>query len=158
MDADPTPRRTPGQRAGDAAENLVEARLTAAGWSVLGRNVRVGRGELDLVAVDPGPPRELVVVEVRWRSRREFGLPEETVGWRKRRTLRDAGFGPLDRPEVPDGSRVPPLALRFDPVIVEPGGPPAAPARVRHPRNALGACRGGSPNGASRCSVLHSGP
>src|SRR3954452_10679534 len=139
MDPQPERHRTPGQRAGDAAEELVATRLAAAGWTVLGRNVRVGRGELDLVAVDPGPPRELVVVEVRWRSGRDFGLGEETVGWRKRRTLRDAGYGLLDRPEMPDGSRVPHLGLRFDLVIVEPGATPDAPARVRHHRNALGA-------------------
>ena len=41
-----------------------------AGWTVLARNVHVGRHELDLVAVDPGPPAALVVVEVRWRAGR----------------------------------------------------------------------------------------
>ncbi|MFL5679637.1 MAG: YraN family protein [Chloroflexota bacterium] len=138
MDPQPERSRTPGQRAGDAAEALVAARLAAAGWTVLGRNVRVGRGELDLVAVDPGPPRELVVVEVRWRSGREFGLGEETVGWRKRRTLRDAGYGLLDRQSMPGGEAVPRLGLRFDLVIVEPGTSAGAPPRVRHHRNALG--------------------
>ena len=63
-----TDRRTPAQRAGDAAETLVAARLLAAGWTILARNVHVGRHELDLVAIDPGPPAALVVVEVRWRS------------------------------------------------------------------------------------------
>ena len=71
--------RTQAQQAGDAAETLVHARLLAAGWTVLARNVHVGRHELDLVAVDPGPPRALVIVEVRWRASRGFGLGEETV-------------------------------------------------------------------------------
>ena len=68
--------RTPAQRAGDAAETVVSEYLVGAGWTVLARNVHVGRHELDLVAVDPGPPASLVVIEVRWRRRREYGLPE----------------------------------------------------------------------------------
>src|SRR5450756_883261 len=83
----PSPR-TLAQRAGDAAEDDVAARLSARGWRILGRRVRAGRSELDLVAVDPGPPRTLVIVEVRWRRRRDFGLPEETVDHRKLAHLR----------------------------------------------------------------------
>ncbi len=56
--ADPPdrPTRTTAQLAGDAAETLVADRLTTAGWTVLARNVHIGRYELDLVAVDPGLP------------------------------------------------------------------------------------------------------
>ncbi|HEY8800297.1 MAG TPA: YraN family protein, partial [Candidatus Limnocylindrales bacterium] len=61
------PLRTAAQRTGDATEDLVADRLIGAGWTILGRNVRVGRGELDIVAIDRGPPPELVIVEVRWR-------------------------------------------------------------------------------------------
>lgn len=129
--------RTLAQRAGDAAEELVAQQLERAGWAILARNVRIGRAELDLVAVDPGPPRELVVVEVRWRRDRSFGLPEETVDWRKRRHLRLAAFGLLDR-ELPDGSEMPALPLRVDLVVVEPPPSPDAPPRVRHYRHALG--------------------
>lgn len=132
-DADP-PGRTEQQRAGDAAESLVAERLTAAGWTILARNVRVGRAELDLVAVDPGPPAAVVVVEVRWRRSRSFGLPEETVDWRKRRHVRMAGLAILDR-GLPNGEPLPRLPLRFDLVVVEPplriGGEP----RVRHHRH-----------------------
>ena len=48
-------RTTDAQRIGDAAEELAAARLAAAGWTILARNVRLGRDELDLVAIDPGP-------------------------------------------------------------------------------------------------------
>ena len=68
--------RTPAQRAGDAAEALAERRLEAAGWTILGRHVRVSRAEIDIVAVDPGPPPALVAVEVRWRARRDYGLAD----------------------------------------------------------------------------------
>ena len=123
--------RTDSQRSGDAAEQLVAEGLAAAGWSILGRNVHVGRFELDLIGVDPGPPPTLVVVEVRWRAGRAFGLPEETVTGRKRLRVRAAAYGLLERGELPDGARLPHLPLRFDLVVVEPGD------RVRHHRHAM---------------------
>jgi putative endonuclease len=131
------PNRTQQQRAGDAAEDLVATRLAAAGWAILARNVRVGRGELDLVAVDPGPPGALVIVEVRWRRDRSFGLPEETVDWRKRRQVRLAALALLDR-GLPDGRELPALPLRFDLVVVEPPSGPGQEPRVRHHRHVVG--------------------
>ena len=123
--------RTDAQRLGDAAEELVAERLVAAGWSILGRNVHVGRHELDLIAIDPGPPRVLVALEVRWRADRAFGLPEETVDARKRRRVRTAAYGLLERGSLPDGSPMPRLPLRFDLVVVEPGD------RIRHHRHGM---------------------
>jgi putative endonuclease len=128
--------RTLAQQAGDAAESLVLARLLAAGWAVLARNVHVGRHELDIVAVDPGPPRALVIVEVRWRASRGFGLAEETVDYRKRAHIRLAAYGLLDRGELPDGAGLPRLPIRFDLVVVEPGDRAGEP-RVRHHRAAF---------------------
>jgi putative endonuclease len=123
--------RTGAQDAGDAAEEIVADHLTGLGWKILGRNVHVGRYELDLIAVDPGPPASLVAVEVRWRASRAFGLPEETVDARKRSRVRVAAYGLLDRGTLPDGSRLPHLALRFDLIVVEPGD------RIRHHRHAF---------------------
>ena len=125
------PARTTAQQAGDAAEALVASRLASAGWTVLARNVHVGRHELDLVAVDPGPPAALVIVEVRWRVGRDFGLPEETVDHRKRARVRAAAYGLLDRGSLPSGETLPHLPLRFDLVVVEPGD------RIRHHRHAM---------------------
>ena len=123
--------RTDAQQSGDDAESQVADRLTAAGWTILARNVHVGRYELDLIAVDPGPPRVLVAVEVRWRAGRGFGLPEETVDHRKRSRVRAAAYGLLERGALPDGSPLPHLPLRFDLVVVEPGD------KVRHHRHAM---------------------
>lgn len=123
--------RTDAQRSGDRAEDLVASRLVEAGWTILARNVHVGRYELDLVALDPGPPRALVAVEVRWRAGRAFGLPEETVDHRKRSRVRTAAYGLLDRGALPDGSLLPHLPLRFDLIVVESGD------RVRHHRHAM---------------------
>jgi len=125
--------RTARQRLGDAAEDLVATQLVASGWTVLARNVRVGRAELDLLAIDPGPPIALVVLEVRWRSRRDYGLAEETVDQAKRRRVRAAAFALLDG-ATPASGAIPPLPrvpLRFDLVAVEPG------RRLRHHRAAF---------------------
>ena len=123
-------RLTDARRAGDASETLVAARLERAGWTILGRNVHVGRRELDIVAVDPGPPAMLVIVEVRWRRRRDYGLAEETVDHRKRRRVHEAAYGLLDRGGLPH------LPLRFDLVVVEPGER-TGERRVRHHRAAF---------------------
>jgi putative endonuclease len=131
-----SPTRTAAQQAGDTAESLVLVRLLAAGWTVLARNVHVGRHEIDLGAVDPGPPASLVVVEVRWRSSRGFGLPEETVDRRKRSHVRMATYGLLDRGVLPDGVMLPRLPVRFDLVVVEPAARGGEP-KVRHHRAAF---------------------
>ena len=123
---------TAAQRLGDDGEDLAAARLQAAGWTVLARNLRLGRDELDLVAIDPGPPAALVVVEVRRRGRRDFGLPEETLGHRKRAALRRACGRLLEVGGLPDGRPLPSLPLRLDLVAIDPG-PDGRPS-VRHHR------------------------
>jgi putative endonuclease len=126
----PHATRTMAQLAGDAAETMVARTLVDAGWVILARNVHVGHRELDLVATDPGPPAALVIIEVRWRRRRDFGLPEETVDHRKRARIRQAAFGLLERMDLPH------LPLRFDLIVVEPGRGGGEP-RVRHHRAAF---------------------
>ncbi|MBN1773139.1 MAG: YraN family protein [Deltaproteobacteria bacterium] len=69
---------------GRAAEALVRRELERRGWTVLGANVRAGRGELDLCALAGGV---LHVVEVRSRVGRHAGHPLESVGPAKRRRL-----------------------------------------------------------------------
>jgi Holliday junction resolvase-like predicted endonuclease len=109
--------------------------LAARGWTVLARNVHVGRSELDIVAVDPGPPGRLVVVEVRWRRSRSFGLAEESFDARKRARL-VRGIGRLlEAGCLPDGSVLPRLPLALDLAVVEPG--PAGRPSAKLYRNAL---------------------
>ena len=123
---------TEAQRIGDAAESLVARRLEALGWTILARNLRVGRDEIDLLAVDPSGAGSLVVVEVRRRGRRDFGLAEETLDHRKRTALRRAVGTLLERGSLPDGRRLPRLPLRIDLVALDldPHGHPS----LRHHR------------------------
>ena len=66
------PRRALGAR----GEALAAALLARAGYRIAARNVRAAGVELDLVAVRGGL---VVVVEVKTRSGRGFGAPEEAV-------------------------------------------------------------------------------
>ena len=137
VDAQPADRnRTQAQLVGDAAEALVADRLAAAGWAILARNVHVGRHELDLVAIDPGPPQQLVVVEVRSRGTREFGTGEESVDHRKRRRVRTATWALIQVGRLPDGSPLPELPIRFDLVVIEPSDS-GRHAALRHHRAAF---------------------
>src|SRR4051794_16685424 len=123
--------RTSRQADGDAAERFVARRLEAAGWTVIARQLHVGRAELDLVPVDPGPPRGPVIVGVRRRTRRDFGLAEETVDHRKRTRLHQAAWRWLETWAGPQ------LTLRFDLIVVEPALAPGGEAIVRHHRAAF---------------------
>ena len=73
-----------------------------------------------------------MIVEVRLRSTRAFGLAEETVDFRKRRHVRDAAWTMVAAGSLPDGRPLPRLGLRFDLVVVEPD-----PPRIRHHRGAF---------------------
>lgn len=78
---------TEAQRKGRLAEERAAEYLRALGYSIVARNWRARRGELDIVAQDGA---ELVFVEVRARWSGGWGTPEETVGWEKRRRLLSA--------------------------------------------------------------------
>jgi putative endonuclease len=127
--------RTDQQVAGDSAELLVAELLAARGWRILARNVHAGRSELDIIAMDPGPPVRLVVVEVRWRRSRAFGGAEESFDYRKRSRLRIGIARLLETGCLPDGSLLPHLPVALDLAVVEPG--PAWKPSVRLYRNAL---------------------
>lgn len=71
------------QKLGGFGERVAAHRLESLGMTIIGRNVRVGRAELDLVARDG---QETVVVEVRTR-RGAAGLAAESLTPAKLRRL-----------------------------------------------------------------------
>ena len=72
------------QHFGRAAEEAAARYLIRDGWTLLGRNVRIGRGELDLIA---RRGCVLAFVEVKARRTAEYGAPEDAVDARKRRKV-----------------------------------------------------------------------
>jgi putative endonuclease len=102
---------------GRRAEQLVAARLEAAGWRIIARNARSRLGELDIVALDG---HSLVFVEVKaGRAGAAFGpeRPVLSVGHRKQRQVRRlaAAFMAAHR-DLPryDGIRFDAVGVTFD--------------------------------------------
>jgi putative endonuclease len=111
------------QHFGRAAESAAARHLAGEGWTVLGRNVRVGRGELDLVVRRADV---LAFVEVKARRSAAFGAPEDAVDRRKRRQVaRLAELWLAARPWALRGVR----DVRFDIVAVDAS---RRPPSVRH--------------------------
>ena len=122
------------------SEALASRFLEGLGWTVLARNVRVGRSELDLLAVDPGPPAQLVVVEVRANRNSSFGTPEETVDRAKVRAVYRGALALRAGGGLPGGDPLPRLPLRVDLVSVEMGptlGGAAPGTTTRHLRGVI---------------------
>ncbi|SCX53192.1 putative endonuclease [Klenkia marina] len=123
----PTPPTPAGRRAelGARGEQLAVDHLTAAGLTVLDRNWRSGRGELDVVARDQDA---IVFCEVKTRSGTGYGSPVEAVTPAKQARLRALAGRWLDehREHAP--------RLRFDVVgVLLVGGR----AEVEHLRGAF---------------------
>lgn len=73
------------QQRGKWGEKLAAAYLCEKGLKVVEKNVRSPFGEIDLVC---SQGKELVIVEVKTRSSRVFGYPEEAVTRNKQHKLK----------------------------------------------------------------------
>lgn len=60
-------------------EELAAAHLQRLGWRILERNWRCPAGELDIVALEPGPEPVVVFCEVKCRTGLGFGPPLEGI-------------------------------------------------------------------------------
>jgi putative endonuclease len=69
---------------GRIGEDAAAEALAARGYRVLVRNLRLGRGEIDLVCEQGG---DIVFVEVKARRGAGFGTPAEAVTPKKQRAL-----------------------------------------------------------------------
>jgi putative endonuclease len=77
--------RRANRQLGDYGERLACRYLTEIGFTIVERNWRCARGEIDIVAVDGSC---LVVCEVKTRRSEAFGAPFEAVTPTKARRLR----------------------------------------------------------------------
>ena len=114
---------------GNLREEMAERALLRAGYAIVARNWRGGRGEIDRIAWKSGV---LCFVEVRARSTDFFGTPAETVASSKQRKLVRAAAAYLMRypPKLrPD--------IRFD--IVSILDPPNGPRTIEIIPNAFDA-------------------
>jgi putative endonuclease len=105
------------QRIGRAAEELVAARLLAAGWEIVERNARTRFGELDIVALDGST---LVFVEVKAGRQDSAYGPERpilAIDHRKQRQVRRLAAAWMgERRDLPryEGIRCDAVGVSFD--------------------------------------------
>ena len=109
------------RRLGTEGETRAAAHLARRGYRVVGRNVRAGGVEIDLVAVRADV---VIFVEVKTRRSRSRGVPEQAVDARKQARLARAAQAWLR--EQPRRFR----RARLDVIACETDG--AGTWRVRH--------------------------
>ena len=127
---DPTTNTTTTE-IGRVAESRARRHLEAAGLVLLTRNYRCRAGEIDLVMLDP-EAQVLVLVEVRSRSRSDYGQAAATIGFAKqRRCSLAARHLMLTRRELRQ------LRARFDVVAIDPPPEPGGAPLVTWIRNAF---------------------
>ena len=99
---------------GKEGEEEAAAYLEAHGYTILHRNWRSGRFELDIVAEKDN---ELIVIEVKTRRNNDYGLPEDAVTSRKIRHIVSSTDSYLKKYAID-------LPVRFDIITVVGTQPP----------------------------------
>ena len=72
---------------GKWGEDLAAAYLERKGYTIVERDWKSGRRDIDIIALDNDV---VVFVEVKTRKNRLFGEPEEAIDYRKRQNLQQA--------------------------------------------------------------------
>ena len=109
-------------RVGKLGEEAAAVHLRRKGWKILDRNVRYGRGEVDIIALKG---RILAFVEVKCRRNTAHGHPMEAITTAKRREI-----ARVARAWIRDGNLPRGTLTRFDAVAVFYGG--GGPPTVEH--------------------------
>lgn len=82
-------RRGSRSMLGAWGEDVAIEHLQGLGWQIVARNWACDRGEIDIVALEPGRPHTLVFVEVKCRSGLGYGDPLESITAAKARKLHE---------------------------------------------------------------------
>jgi putative endonuclease len=118
---------------GIQGEEMAVAFLEAKGFTVMDRNYRFGREEVDLVCFQPyarwEDGGEIVFVEVKARRGHAFGRPEDAVTPAKQRAIMRVAEAWLHEKKMENA------LVRFDVVAITLG--PGAP-EIEHFENAFG--------------------
>ncbi|MEK6757331.1 MAG: YraN family protein [Bacteroidota bacterium] len=97
------------RKEGSRGEDLAAEYLAKNGYSILERNFRFERGEVDLIARDGD---ELVFIEVKARRSDAFGLPEDAITPQKEEQIKRVAEGYLFERQIEN------QACRFDVVAI----------------------------------------
>ncbi len=91
-------------------ENIACAFLKKSGYKIIEKNFRTRYGEIDIVASELNT---ICFVEVKSRSRKDYGLPEEFVDKNKQKKLIKAALAYISKNKIEDQD------MRFDIVSVD---------------------------------------
>lgn len=94
---------------GKKAEDMAVAYLKRKGYRIIQRNYSNRIGEIDIIGLEGG---QLVFIEVKARKNSEYGLPMESVNFKKQLKLRQVAQSYLKQFGMPKGG------CRFDVVSI----------------------------------------
>ena len=94
---------------GEKGESIAAKYLRSKGYKILGRNVKLGPYEIDIIVLKGDTT---AFVEVKTRADDYFASPEESVDHKKREHIRRAARHYISRQDDPD------MFYRFDVVAV----------------------------------------
>jgi putative endonuclease len=93
-------------------EDMACKLLTAFGYTILGRNIRHGRAEMDVLALESG---FLVCIEIKTRTNTTHGQPEDFITPKKMALLNQALQEEVYTRQWPGPSRFDEVALVLEP-------------------------------------------
>jgi len=107
------------KKTGDEGEDLAVELLESKGYTIINRNYRYGKGEIDIIAKDP-QEEGLVFIEVKSRKSFEYGSPEEAITKNKIKQLKRIAELYLYENEIKE------ILCRFDviAILILPGKKP----------------------------------
>ena len=116
------------KKTGDKGEDLAVELLEAKGYTIIKRNYRYGKGEIDIIAKD-SQEEGLVFIEVKSRKSLEYGSPEEAITKNKIKQLKRIAELYLYENEIKE------ILCRFDviAILMLPGQKP----QIEHYVNAF---------------------
>jgi len=116
------------KKTGDKGEDLAIELLESKSYTIIKRNYRYGKGEIDIIAKDP-QEEGLVFIEVKSRKSLEYGSPEEAITKNKIKQLKRIAELYLYENEIKE------ILCRFDviAILMLPGEKP----QIEHYVNAF---------------------
>jgi len=106
------------QDLGSLGEKLACKALKKVGYRIIEKNYRCRHGEMDIVAIKNN---FLVFIEVRTKTGKSFGSPEESITGRKKEKLISTALDYLNAHQnLPENWRIDFVAIEIDPQSEKP--------------------------------------
>jgi putative endonuclease len=97
------------RKLGDLGEKIAARYLAGHGFKVIAQNFAISGGEIDLIATLTTADTKLIFIEVKTRRSHRFGRGEDSISFKKKRSLRKAISTYLNQ-----NPRSPPPEIQFD--------------------------------------------